>query len=348
MDDVKKMNFENKRFVKISAALSMLFTLLTTTIAFPAEDTINKNNLSFPAIAVDGFGITKIASPSFTTEYTGPYNKLTPAEIAVLVASGPWYAQQQQELGNEWQAEFENRGSEAVTIVDWGDNIESFDPAVNKPFRLEVTLYKDLGKDALGGDITMEAYNMAVLSDPSSPDELQGTNKVTYDSKVATVVSGKPKLVVQYLTENIPEGLNWDSTNNVWTYTDSATGKTVTPTVIPVSFAPELNVGGKYIFGASQGGFTPTKKGYYRVTFYMPKDSSIDITAAAIGELDDEGVLQPTVALSAEGGGGGLPRIDADNNLTYVDINAVAAKGGSNKPGKPGNPGNKPENPGKK
>ncbi len=99
---------------------------------------------------------------------------------------------------------------------------------------------------------------MAELEYPSSANELQGTNTTTYPSPFATVISAKPKLVVQYLGPTLPTRVSWDGTK--WTgYT-----------VIPVSFAPELNVGGKYIYGASEGGWKPDKVGYYRVTFYIP------------------------------------------------------------------------------
>ena len=48
----------------------------------------------------------------------------------------------------------------------------------------------------------------------------------------------------------------------------------VSPLEIPVSFAPELNVGGKYIFGASEGGWKPASLGWFRITFYLSKGSN--------------------------------------------------------------------------
>ena len=51
----------------------------------------------------------------------------------------------------------------------------------------------------------MTAYTMAVLEYPSSSTELQGTNMTTYDNPWATVVSGQPKLVIQYLGDDPPE-----------------------------------------------------------------------------------------------------------------------------------------------
>ncbi len=56
--------------------------------------------------------------------------------------AGSWYAQKVD--GNVWQADFESTGAIDVTFIDWGDNIESVNPKTLRPFRLEVTLYKDV------------------------------------------------------------------------------------------------------------------------------------------------------------------------------------------------------------
>ena len=147
-----------------------------------------------------------------------------------------------------------------VTYIDWGDNVESVSPKTRSPFRLEVTLYEPLADLA----VTAHGHTMAVLEYPSSSTELQGTNKAEYDATYATVVSATPKLVVQFLGASVPTNLEWASTK--WVYPGTSTW----PTIAPVSFAPELNVGGKYIYGASQGGWKPTQAGYYRITFYVP------------------------------------------------------------------------------
>ena len=255
------MTFKSKRFMGILITSSMAFTLLSTNSALSAETTA-PNNLSFPVIAVDGFPIAEIAD-SLQVEYepgdsTNPYPGITDSTyIEYLNNNGPWYAQKVEE--NKWQADYEIKDSETVTIIDWGDNIESVNAAVNRPFRLEITLFKQLEEPA-------KAFTMAELEYPSSADELQGTNNVIYDSYVASIISNEPELVVQYLGIDNPGDLIWDPTTNLWTSTTKLT-------TIPVSFAPELNVGGKYIFGASTGGFKPKFTGYYRVTFYIPEGS---------------------------------------------------------------------------
>ena len=198
-----------------------------------------------------------------------------------------------------------------VTWVDWGDSIESVSPRVGFPARLEVTLYKALATP-------MTAYTMAVLENPSSSTELQGTNTTTYESGYATITSGMPKLVVQHLGSIDPGTLTWDGTRWV--------AGTVVPRVVPVVFAPELNVGGRYIYGATQGGWRPDVAGRYRITFYVPSSSGIALTdvtqvgnysngfGAGGGEDHEGGVATPVVVPSL--------------NLTYVDVTARSGSGG--------------------
>ncbi len=131
------------------------------------------NNLSFPARLADEYTLTPIDATLWGLPYTGPYLGLTTDELAALVGYD-WYAQKVST--NIWQADFAYvEGTEYVDVVDWGDNIESFNPRIGTSFRLEVTLYKEL-------TTTMIGYTMAVLSYPNSKDEVQGTNKVTYES----------------------------------------------------------------------------------------------------------------------------------------------------------------------
>lgn len=313
------------------ALISITLVLLVafTASAFSAEgeepgETTAGNNLSFPVIAVDDFPIVEVPKPFlFDTPYLydeTAFTGLTTDEIVTLLGPelqaedpdyssgcsyglgvyGCWYPQKTE--GNVWQADFVSVSQEElvkVSYVDWSDNIESINPKVRRPFRLEVVLFKEL-------DDPMTAYNMAVLENPSSPDELQGTNKKTYESSLATVISTQPKLVVQHLEGFDPASLTWGGAS--WAAGDN------TPEIIPVSFAPELNVGGKYIFGASEGGWKPTQEGWYRITFYVPNGSGVNLTEALVGGLPSTSVATALV--------------DWTNNLTYVDVEVVAGGGG--------------------
>lgn len=267
---------------------------------------VQGNNLSFPVIAVDQFDIASVASPAFGVEYAGTYPGLTPEEVLWLDENGPWYPQKTE--GNTWQSDFLSASSEEVTFVDWGDNIESVNPKLRRPFRLEVTLYKQL-------ETPMAAFTMAVLEYPSSADELQGTNGTQYSSAYATVISDRPNFVVQYLGTSLPE-----ITAEEWTGTKWATYPTV-----PLTFAPELNVGGKYIFGASEGGWKPATVGYYRLTFYIPGGSGVSLSSATIGDFAD---LAGPTGESGENEGVATPVVEPSLNLTYVDVHVVGGSGG--------------------
>jgi hypothetical protein len=283
------------------------------------------NNLSFPAIAVDGYSITPITATLFNVAYTGDYPGLTAAEIAGLVASGPWYPQKT--TGNTWQADYQNAvGPVEVTYVDWGDNVESNNPKVRRPFRLEVQLYKQLNEwDVFNNDPStgMTGYNMAVLEYPSSANELQGTNKITYEGNFATVVSPRWGLRIQYCGDAIPDNLYWNGER--WL------SPTASCSDVPVSFAVELNVGVKLIFGASEGGWKPDKLGSYRITFFgLPGGpTNLSLSTAEIGNYSDFSVPPAPIAPEADEGGAATPVVDSLNNLSYVDVKVISGGGGS-------------------
>jgi hypothetical protein len=261
------------------------------------------NNLSFPVLALDGFSVSSVQE-SFTVPYDGPYDGLTAEELAYLEANGPWYAQKVE--GNVWQADYANANEPVnVTFIDWGDVIETSNPVVGRPFRLETTLYADVS------DGPMEGYTMALLAFPSSPDECQGTNGTVYEGYWATVASVSPALIIQYLESDAAPV--WSPESSMWT------GEGVDEPLAGFSFAPELNVGGKYIYGASSGGWRPTVAGTYRLTFFMQGNSNISFADAVIGDYDGNisghwGLPENRAA---------TPIVDPLNNLSYVDVTAV-------------------------
>ena len=261
------------------------------------------NNLSFPVFAMDGFSISSVQE-ALTVEYDGPYDGLTPEEITYLAENGPWYAQKT--VGNVWQATYDNGNVPvSVTFIDWGDVIESTNPVAGRPFRLETTLYVDIS------DAPMDGYMMALLANPSSPDEIQGTNGIIYAGYWATVASLSPTMIIQALDPGAEPV--WNQVEGMWT------GTGVHYPIINFRFAPELNVGGKYIYGASQGGWRPTAEGLYRLTFFMPGTTNISLAGAVIGNYAGNTADQwgtPETKASA-------PVVDDVNNLTYVDVTVV-------------------------
>ncbi|MCJ7554541.1 MAG: hypothetical protein MUO34_11725 [Ignavibacteriaceae bacterium] len=276
------------------------------------------NNFSFPAYLADGYSIPAITATNFGTAFT--YDDPSTVDVedcsfyefkevdCEYVASDEWYAQKVD--GNVWQADYVLlTPGQNVSFIDWGDNIESVNPKIDRPFRLEVTLYKNVASENLNG------YTMTVLANPSSPDEIQGTNGDKYHGIWATVASPKGKIAVQKWSDDntVPE--NWDGTK----WTDA-----VAPD-LSFGFAVELNVGGKLIFGASKGGWVPTVLGKYRLTFYLAEGSDIDLQGAGVGNyggnVED---VTPSESLN-------VPVVDAIRNITYVDVTVAEAGSGGKK-----------------
>ena len=150
---------------------------------------------------------------------------------------------------------------------------------------------------------------MALLENPSSPDEVQGNNTTSYDSYWATIVSALPRMAIQFYG---PTGIigNWNS-EGYWEGIEPPAS---------FSFAPELNVGGKYIYGASEGGWRPTVSGKYRLTFYMPGSQILFDGSSDVMNFVSGGFVDPETTAST-------PAIDVANNLSYVDVE-VKQKGG--------------------
>lgn len=264
--------------------------------------TTQANNLSFPALLADGVSLTLITE-SLTVAYTGDYEGLTAEEIAALVATGPWYAQKVE--GNVWQGPFETYTGTPVTFIDWGDAMESVDPKLRRPYRVEFGVYVQL-------PAPMSAYTMALLAFPSSKDETQGTNGTRYDCNYATIASPLGKCVIQRYDENAT--LTWNAVAGLW---DGAYAPET-----GFGFAQELNVGGKYIFGASLGGFKPTVAGNYRITFYFQQGSQVSLVGAQVGDYNNGAPIIPKI------GENNTAVVDDINNLTYMDVQATAGGGG--------------------
>ena len=319
-----------KKLITLSAFLfipliAILFIQCNDPLTEPSDQVVslNKgegevpvgNNFSFPAYLADGYTIPAITAESFETEFT--YDIDSTAEVVedcsyynfkevncdYIATNGPWYAQKV--AGNVWQADYvQMTGTkQKVSFIDWGDNIESVNPKIYRPFRLEVTLYKNVASENLNG------YEMTVLANPSSPDEIQGTNSVKYHGIWATVASTKAKILVQKWGTSEP--LSWDGSS----WTDAGAPD------LSFGFGVELNVGGKLIFGASQGGWVPTVLGKYRITYYLPEDSDVELRGGAVGNYGGnvEG-YNPSESQNP-------PVVSNDYNLTYVDVEVVGGGG---------------------
>ncbi len=263
------------------------------------------NNLSFPALLADGFAlapITESLTMPFTVDAINCVG-LTAEEIADLLETGPWYAQKVE--GNVWQGEYATYSGTPVTFIDWGDAMESVNPKLRRPYRVEFGVYVEL-------TTPMSAYTMSLLAYPSSPDETQGTNGTRYDCGYATIASPLGKCVIQRYEPGAT--LTWNATLGQW---DGAYAPET-----GFGFAQELNVGGKYIFGASTGGWKPTVVGEYRITFYFEPGSVVNLAGAQPGDYNDGTPIIPKI------GENNTAVVDDVNNLTYMDVQCIGGGGG--------------------
>lgn len=197
---------------------------------------------------------------------------------------------------------------------------------------------------------------MEMLANPSSPDEVQGagasltsvdltadppvgalTDVNLYDATEATVYTAGPALIIQPLVgtrDQIGTGdLSWNG--DVWVDADELDDVGIEAPIAGITFSSELNVGGKVIFGLSQGGWRPRAVGDYRVTFFVDPDANTQLDHATIrAAIEEEALLLEPLAEDGDTGGTGivLTGLDdvsgADRNLTYIDIRVVGGGGG--------------------
>jgi len=298
--------------------ISSLLLAIILTLSFPVVSLAKGgghtepvgNNLSFPVIWSEGTKLTlpgTLLNASLTVPYAGDIIEPCPID---------YFAYAQKTEGNVWQAE-NIQAEEVVTIdeIDWGDSLESVDMKIGRPVRVELSLYKLLTEPMVG-------YKMNMIANPSSPDEVQGvcaqgnpsdhSGALKYNSFEATVYTPDAKLLIQKVTG---ESLTWNALTNKWE------GDIEAP--IAIIFAGELNVGGKVIYGLSQGGWKPTSTGIYRITFYMPPDGNtvFDTDTVVRTSIEGESLLEE------EMDAGSVGIVVWDKNLTYIDITVVAGGG---------------------
>lgn len=281
--------------------LSILVLVLACTIAASAqgrgqgngggggggETTGFGNNLSYPVIFAEGYGITGLQIPPGTTwsaPYTDPVTTVAGDNTGVRPLLGesftafPWLVEPYptnplyyaQNTVNTWRAQWAvgAAGTPEQVQVDWGDNLVSQSWTATQPVRVETVLRQAL-------TTPMIAYPMTSLLG-SRRNEIQGTTGETYDSLGRTVYSITARLIIQKYdatwTTVIPNGCSVDKA----VYTAAADG--------PGAYAAEVNVSGSLIYGynwtLSQCSAAPdtTKDGNWRITFLLDP-------AAAVGGI---------------------------------------------------------------
>ncbi len=285
-------------------------------------------------------GVTAGNNLSFPVEWSEAAYKLTlpgtmeTASIAGTVATGtytmedltPCLGAVQKQALNVWQAENAVVTPNAVTTIDWGDNLESKDWRAGQVVRVETGLYDEALPAA------MTKYEMCYISGSGTTevwgarvtDNGDGTyTPVTTESNVAMVYTAAARLTIQKVDPAL--ALTWDPVTHVWTgpgvigtpifnkatYEKTADG--------PGSYGAELNVQGKVVYGYvwQTSGLTA---GEYRLTF------SLDQPTAFTPGVTLEGAQ---VLTTTEGSNQAVVQ-DADD-LTYIDVGLTGKAGGGGK-----------------
>jgi len=258
-------------------------------------DTGFGNNLSFPLIFADSYGLTgaKISGTwpgvgPFATLPTFDYNTgLRPLSTetlttfpffqstsAVSIGGIVYYPQK---TASTWQAEWRNNalGEQLDAIVDWGDALLARTYTTSSIVRIETTLKQDATIPSVID--SMSAYKMALLSGQGIT-ELQGTDASTYASATRNIFAINARLKI----EKIATGGGADTVIfDKAVYQGFGTteegggggggGSGGAPTAS--AYAAEMNVAGSVVYGynfrISQITGIPDKTGQYRITFSL-------------------------------------------------------------------------------
>lgn len=243
-------------------------------------DEATGNNLSWPLVFAEGIGLTGSAvatDPGLRPAAgTAAYDELLTIPVtnptAAFFYSGnavnvlTYYLQG---TDNTWRAQVVDGTGQAKydASAHWGDNIAggSASLRVDRPIRIEMALSTTDG-------VTLTGYNMPYVVNPSSPQEIQGTDGTTA-ALVPLIYSADATLTIEQL---------------------SGPGGTVLATVSTGLFKAEINVGGRVIYGAQ---FRPTVAGTYRLRFGLATGANARITQADAGSFTaNEATLEITVA----------------------------------------------------
>ena len=216
------------------------------------------NNISWPVIFAEGVPETMVIRPASTE--TAAF-----AEFVTATATDPtvyfWYSGNTvdqtyppyyvQGTASTWRAQVVDGSAQPKYAAEaaWGDNLAGdASLSAGHPIRIEVAL-------SATGVGTLRGFNMTVLANASSPDEVQGTN--------GTLGDFTPLLYT-----------------SAFTFTIDGPDGTVT---LPKPMAAETNVGGRLVYGAQ---FTPAVAGVYTLRFRLGSGSNATITSAVNGVVD--------------------------------------------------------------
>lgn len=314
-----------------------------------SEGDITANNLSAPVIWSDG--VTLSLPGTFGDEVWNP-------DSSILIDGIEVYPQHE---GNLWQAQSVSfsAGNTSVNIdyIDWGDNLEAKNWPAGAKIRVETVLFKTFPSNSMPQfDEGMTGYDMIYISGQGKT-ESWGTNrqknKFNHEGSPefnSLIYSGCAKLVIQKF-DSSPIACEWLKTgeNPTGSWSGSGIGAPLFDGGVwesidgPEGYSAEINIGGKVIYGYNwDTRITGEGPGFYRITFALIDD---ELTGTQLNTFINESTYilaaeeEVENALTAESIktdssevdlGGGIPQINAQYNLTYIDIE-LTSKGNGRK-----------------
>ncbi|MBI1352052.1 MAG: hypothetical protein GC156_13150 [Actinomycetales bacterium] len=239
-------------------------------------------------------------------------------------------AYDQQVETNTWQAENTLVAGNQVTLIDWGDAIESTD-FNSKMQRIETSLYASLAEPMTG-------YTMCKTNDLTGVGELWGAvggsdqGLTALPSNDAMVYTAGARLTIQRVVPD--RTYTWDTSAHRWVGC-GADAPVFNQAVHesagdgPGTYGVEVTVSGKITYGlVLRTDSLPT--GEYRLTFSLdgatdgfPGSGTSLATASIL--VPEESTLETLAAAAAQEESGGAPGANTavmrnDLNLTYIDV----------------------------
>ncbi len=298
------------------------------------ETTGYGNNLSYPVLFAEGYGIGGAQIPSDLTWGTtdpelsitvpdpGDATGLRPSAADTTYTAFPWLVEPYaanpdyyaQNTVNTWRAQWElaPEGPSPEVQVDWGDNLISQSWTATQPVRVETVLRQP---------VAMIGYPMASLLG-SRRTETQGTTGEPALSLGRTVYSITAHLMIEKIGSDgqpVENGCSVDKT----VYTTAGDG--------PGNYAAEINVSGALIYGynwmLSQCSAAPdtTKEGNWRVTFQLDPVANLGVG----GSVSRNAVITGVADISSP-----ITTVSWDGEKSWLDIKIVSSRptGGKGKP----------------
>lgn len=254
----------------------------------------------------------------------------------------------QKDPANVWQAEnLQNQGTQVANFVDWGDNLEVITWTASSNIRVEVTPFATLPIEQLG----FQMWHVF----GQGPDEMWGVRATDvedvaeagvpygYLTSNAIVRSPYARLNLAKLSAGVESCTPPSPYADQFIWNAAADNKWGAIQVDDLSFTPELNIGGKFVYGynwMTKRMVMPIgvdKAGWWRLTFYAPDVQFAADTAIEPPALPDSESPPPTPALVTiqEEGALYVPIVDDLNHITYIDICLGEGRGNSGRPKNP-------------